>query len=127
MVTCESLDMLSLMLVGHFAMIISLEFFLAQFLSIKEVRPFEHFQPVLQPNVIRRVFQPVRSRYDAVIVDLGVQIHFEEFYHFHFDDTFVSRVYPFGAGFLFSRVFPCNMPFLKSLEENQHAVATANA
>ena len=65
-------------------MIIFLEFFLPQFLSIKEVRPFEHSQPVLQPNVIRRFFQPVRSRYDAVIVELGVQIHFEEFYHFHF-------------------------------------------
>ena len=72
MVTCESLYMLSLMLDGHFAMIISLEFFLPQFLSIKEVRPFEHFQPVLQPNVIRRVFQPVRSRYDAVIVAVSI-------------------------------------------------------
>ena len=97
--------MLSLMLVGLFAMIISLEFFLPQFLSIKEVRPFEHFQPVLQPNVIRRVFQPVRSRYDAVIVDLGVQIHFEEFYHFHFGRFVRITCLSIRGGFLIFTFF----------------------
>ena len=77
MVTCESLHMLSLMLVRHFAIVISLEFFLSPFLSINEVGLFEPFQPVFQSNVIRRYFQSVWPRYEVVIVGLGDQTRFE--------------------------------------------------
>ena len=34
------------------------------------------------------------------------------------DDSFLTCVYPFGADFLFSHVFQCNMPFLEGIRRN---------